>query len=259
MESTPPSAPRPARRRRAVLVLGMVLALVAAPAIVLASHQFSDVPTSSPFHANIARLVDTGITAGCGSGRFCPKSAVTREQMAAFLTRGLGTTAASYTEIPLEDSATTYAGAIGIRAGGTSGGTGYITVTADVSVFVTDPTICPCGIQIGIDQLDGPGTSPQTVFVVAADELEGAQANAGTVQWVFQVPSGASAEFGVYADVFTQPVVTGIPVSAGTILATMTAEYSPFGSTTVFAPTSEGGFQGFGEPRTDIKERSVPR
>jgi hypothetical protein len=259
MDPTAPTISRRPGRRRAGLVLGMVLALVAAPAIVLASHQFSDVPTSSPFHANIARLVDTGITAGCGSGRFCPKSAVTREQMAAFLTRGLGTTAASYTEIPLEDSATTYAGAISIRAGGTSGGTGYITVTGDVSVKVTDPTLCPCGIQIGIDQLDGPGTSPQTVFVVSADELEGIQANAGTLQWVFQVPSGASAEFGVYADVFTQPVVTGIPVSAGTILATMTAEYSPFGSTTVFAPTSDGGDQGFGEPRTDVKERSLPR
>ena len=84
--ATPSSAPR-SRRRRVSVLLGLVLALAAAPAIVLASHQFTDVPTSNPFHGNIARLVDTGITAGCGSGKFCPKSAVTREQMAAFLVR----------------------------------------------------------------------------------------------------------------------------------------------------------------------------
>ena len=101
-------------------------------------------------------------------------------------------------------------------------------------------------------------TSPQTVFVVGSDALEGTQANSGTVQWVFEVPSGAVADFAVYADVFTQPFVTGVPASAGTILGTMTAEYSPFGSTSVFAPTSDGGFDGFGQPRTDVK-RSLPR
>lgn len=257
MDLTAPSIPR-RPRRRAGLVLGLVIAILAAPAIVLANHQFRDVPTSSPFHANIASLVETGITAGCGNGNFCPKSAVTREQMAAFFTRGLGNAAGSYSEIALEDSATTYAGAIAIRAGGTSGGTGFITVTADVSVIVTDPTLCPCGVQIGIDQLDGPGTSPQTVFVVGTDELTGTQANSGTVQWVFEVPSGAVADFGVYADVFTEPIVTGIPVSAGTILGTMTAEYSPFGSTAVFAPTGDDGGSVFGERRSDAR-RSIPR
>ena len=255
---TPSSAPR-SRRRRVSVLLGLVLALAAAPAIVLANHQFSDVPTSSPVHGNIARLVDTGITAGCGSGKFCPKSAVTREQMAAFLTRGLGTAAASYSEIALEEWETSYVGAITIRAGGASGGSGYITVTADVSVIVEDPTLCPCGIQIGIDQLDGPGTSPQTVFVVPADELDGIQANAGTVQWVFQVPSGANAEFGVYANVFTQPIVLGEPLPAGTILGTMTAEYSPFGSTAVIEVTGGGDLEGFGDRTNRIERRSVPR
>ncbi|MGQ0607560.1 MAG: hypothetical protein ACT4OQ_03740, partial [Chloroflexota bacterium] len=32
-------------------------------------------------------LVDAGVTAGCGSGRYCPKANVTREQMAAFMNR----------------------------------------------------------------------------------------------------------------------------------------------------------------------------
>jgi len=43
----------------------------------------------SPFDYDIAWLADEGITAGCGEDRFCPKSSVTREQMASFLARGL--------------------------------------------------------------------------------------------------------------------------------------------------------------------------
>jgi len=43
----------------------------------------------SPFDYDIAWLAEEGITAGCAADRFCPKSAVTREQMASFLARGL--------------------------------------------------------------------------------------------------------------------------------------------------------------------------
>jgi hypothetical protein len=257
-----PSTPSGTRRRRG-LAVALVLALLAVPAAVLASHQFGDVPTSNPFHANISRLVDTGITAGCGGGNYCPKSAVTREQMAAFLTRGLGNTAASYNELSVADAATSYVTDLTIRAGGATGGTGYITVTGDVSVGIFDTGLCPCGISIGIDQLNGPGTSPQTRFVVTDDELEGTRANAGTIQWVFEVPSGANARFGLYADVFTQPITTdgggtaGAPAEPGVILGTMTAEYSPFGTTTVFgaSESDEGWLHGREPNRRDSPAR----
>ncbi|MGH2383070.1 MAG: S-layer homology domain-containing protein [Candidatus Limnocylindria bacterium] len=66
----------------------MVAAALAFPAgFVLASHQFSDVPNSNPFHADIDALVDSSVTSGCGGGRFCPKDPVLREQMAAFMNR----------------------------------------------------------------------------------------------------------------------------------------------------------------------------
>ena len=44
----------------------------------------------SPHEADINRLAASGITGGCAEGRFCPRSTVTREQMAAFLHRALG-------------------------------------------------------------------------------------------------------------------------------------------------------------------------
>ena len=81
-------APRVPRPSRPILLTILVTALLALPmGIVLASHQFSDVPNSNPFHADIDALVDAGVTAGCGGGRYCPKANVTREQMAAFLNR----------------------------------------------------------------------------------------------------------------------------------------------------------------------------
>lgn len=51
---------------------------------------FDDVPTSHLFFQQIEALVDSGITAGCGGGDFCPNAPLTRGQMAAFLATALG-------------------------------------------------------------------------------------------------------------------------------------------------------------------------
>ena len=51
-------------------------------------YPFIDILDSS-FRADIAWLAAEGITSGCGNQRFCPKSTVTREQMASFLARAL--------------------------------------------------------------------------------------------------------------------------------------------------------------------------
>ena len=75
------------RPRRGVLITGVLVALMAFPLGVIASHQFSDVPNSNPFHADIDAVADTGVTTGCGGGKYCPSAFVTREQMAAFMNR----------------------------------------------------------------------------------------------------------------------------------------------------------------------------
>ena len=49
---------------------------------------FSDVGNSL-FYDDILWMAQAGITGGCGSGRFCPTSSVTRGQMASFLARAL--------------------------------------------------------------------------------------------------------------------------------------------------------------------------
>ena len=62
--------------------------LQVSPAPAVAS--FTDVPTSSPQFRFVEALVAAGITGGCGGGNFCPNDAVTRGQMAVFLSVALG-------------------------------------------------------------------------------------------------------------------------------------------------------------------------
>ena len=51
---------------------------------------FADVPTTHLFYQYIEALAAAGITAGCGGGNFCPDAALTRGQMAVFLSKALG-------------------------------------------------------------------------------------------------------------------------------------------------------------------------
>jgi hypothetical protein len=51
---------------------------------------FSDVPTNHPFFQFVEALAKSGITGGCGGGKFCPDQSLTRGQMAVFLAKGLG-------------------------------------------------------------------------------------------------------------------------------------------------------------------------
>ena len=51
---------------------------------------FADVPPSNPQFQFIEALYASGVTAGCGSGNFCPNASLTRGQMAVFLAKALG-------------------------------------------------------------------------------------------------------------------------------------------------------------------------
>ena len=58
---------------------------------------FTDI-ADSKFRADIEWLAASGITSGCGDGRFCPDGLVTRGQMASFLVRMFG-----YSRLPTSD------------------------------------------------------------------------------------------------------------------------------------------------------------
>jgi hypothetical protein len=57
------------------------------PPAVGSSTGFGDVPTDHWAAKWIKQLAAEGITGGCGSGNYCPDTAVTRAQMAVFLVK----------------------------------------------------------------------------------------------------------------------------------------------------------------------------
>ena len=73
--------------KRATAPIAALAMMVLGTGLVLASHQFPDVPTSQPFHDDIEWLVENGITTGYANGNFGPQDSVTRRPMAPFLKR----------------------------------------------------------------------------------------------------------------------------------------------------------------------------
>jgi hypothetical protein len=57
---------------------------------VLQGWNFLDAPPAHAFYTEIGKLAARGITLGCGGGNYCPDPNVTREQMAALISRALG-------------------------------------------------------------------------------------------------------------------------------------------------------------------------
>ncbi|MEO6349521.1 MAG: S-layer homology domain-containing protein [Candidatus Limnocylindrales bacterium] len=89
------------RPNRRVAALLLALSLLALPAVALASHQFSDVPTGNPFHDEIEAITGAGITGGFNDGTYRPADAVTRQAMAAFMQRGMGHHSMAFGGTPL--------------------------------------------------------------------------------------------------------------------------------------------------------------
>jgi hypothetical protein len=72
--------------------------MIEANPLSLGPNAFRDVPASNSFHRDIMDIAAAGITRGCNpptNDRYCPRSEVSREQMAAFLVRALGLTQTS--------------------------------------------------------------------------------------------------------------------------------------------------------------------
>src|SRR5215213_3181307 len=80
------------RDQMAVFLLKAKYGTSYTPPPVGATTGFVDVPVGYWAAAWIKQLAAEGITGGCGTGNYCPASAVTRDQMAVFLSRTFGIT-----------------------------------------------------------------------------------------------------------------------------------------------------------------------
>lgn len=72
-----------------VVAVGALAGALGAGGSVWASHQFSDVGDGHTFHDEIGAVASSCISGGFGDGTFRPGRAVARQEMAAFLERGL--------------------------------------------------------------------------------------------------------------------------------------------------------------------------
>lgn len=180
------------RTRIGAAVLGIALIVAMAPMLVLAAT-FGDVTNANPFYTDISRVSGAGIAAGCGNGNYCPESNVTREQMAAFLSRASGRVSFdSYTASTLADNYATVA-AVQIKAGNVTGGTANVLITATIALNPSSASL-PTG---GTFQLLFNGDYLTDTTVVVGDVTH-TQDN-GMLQWVVAVPTGVVHDIALQA------------------------------------------------------------
>jgi hypothetical protein len=86
----------------------------------LPATPFTDI--AGGFHRDIVWLYQSGVTGGCTATLFCPKDAVTREQMASFLARALNLPATSTNYFSDDDSSIHHAAINRLAAAGITGG-----------------------------------------------------------------------------------------------------------------------------------------
>lgn len=121
---------------------------------------FPDVGPAHPFRAEIARFAEAGISGGYSDGTYRPGAPVTRQAMAAFLVRGLGSVATSHRNGAGPFGAATGRSTLNQRPSTlpwTTGSTQWVIVrgVVDWSTEATRATVCPstgpgCGFQLAI-------------------------------------------------------------------------------------------------------------
>ena len=192
MEPVTSGAPdQPPHRRRLGVALGVAIVVLIAPAIALASHQFGDVPTSASYHDEVESLVNAGITSGCGGGNYCPNQAVTRGQMAQFMTRGLGIATAGYGELPRVPGTMTSMWQRSRSTLADSRARPASSRSTRTSTCSTSTAFCPCGIIFSIEETTTLEPGPTGTMGTSRDVVGGRQPqHSGSINWVFEVPTG---------------------------------------------------------------------
>jgi hypothetical protein len=213
--------------------------------VALASHQFTDVPTSSPHHDDISAIAGAGITSGCAPSLYCPADPVRRDQMGTFLRRGFGRVGASGTTADLTLTNTYQDLAVDtITAGGAPGGSGFVVVTGDFSMYGFVGSMDPNHrINFRLVQ-DGGGTSNEndaTLYTNTA--TTGAPSASVAKTWVFSVSTGTTYTFRLQARI-AFPASGVDTINAGNRHITLL--YVPFGSSGTSSLSTQGDSTGSG-------------
>jgi hypothetical protein len=176
---------------RPLVLASALVCAVAFPLGAFANHQFTDVPASNTFHADIGAIRDAGVTSGCAPGKFCPKDFVTREQMAAFLNR-LGALESDKTPVVNADrvdgrhaewltrvvqggaistTAITSAGIVYVQVVIQAPSSGYVQLTSSVSIQGAGCTVL-CNVTAYLSQTSGNPISLPMVQTVSGSTYE---------------------------------------------------------------------------------------
>jgi S-layer homology domain len=225
-----------ARLSRRVIAIGVGVVLLAVPVAVSANHLFSDVPTSNTYHTSISRLAGSGITGGCGGGKYCPSDPVTRGQMAAFLNRGLGravhdtgTTSGDdwVTVLPASDTAIS---AVDLTIGGGSGGTAHVLVQGNLSAFTNQPGACPCDLRMFLIS-DSDETSELATANIGAVVSPDDGYVRGALSWshLFTAQSGTLATYFLVVQI--TPTTTPLAAFTSEVTWSLQATDVPFNAT----------------------------
>ena len=233
------SRPRVPHVRRSTAILVLAVAALAFPLGVLATHQFSDVPTGASYHDDVEALVDHGITSGCGGGQYCPSDPVTRGNMAQFLNRlgNLdGNTAPSVDADMVDGYGATdlTRAALGVMTNTLLTSSyqtiGTVTITAPVAGFVVvnaSTTVynfaagCPCEITVGWSTTDDtfPDAWSNTRIVQGSTDIATI-----AVPHIYPVAAGTHTFYVVAIN----HAGTGTP---NTTFGNAVAQFTPFGGT----------------------------
>jgi hypothetical protein len=248
---SPARAPiKRSRSRRIFSGLAVGLVLASMPMLLVASHEpFTDVSDTYLFHQEIGDLYNARIVTGTSATTYSPSLDVQRGQMAAFIHRSIGRTAAEQDFLlsTAEGSAIEVA-SLTIRSGGVGGGTGFILVTANASLIEVDAANCPC--SLGVRPVVN-GSAPslwefETITDTASPYLGTSfRMGSASISWVVPVTSGATNTVDLLVAVDTTGV--GTVNLQGHLAAVYVPLGSTGGSTLSATPTAKGGLNGLPE------------
>jgi hypothetical protein len=189
--------------RHTLLVSAAVSAIIAlfvgGGAVAWANHQFPDVPTSSPFHDDIATFVDAGCASGFPDNTFRPQDPVKRQQMARFFAACGGRVETDETSGPvaLSPGGGAVLADVTIDAGAVGGDGGFVVMMATYQV--TSTTTVGCDIALRLTDVDSPVPVPDddAQVIALSNTTRATEREQGTMFEVVPAPPGSSLHWGL--------------------------------------------------------------